>query len=298
MAMVTCIKVTTIDIPPGEVVFFRSLFAIPVIIVWLWTTHHLHDWLKTDNVLGHLWRGLIGCAGMALSFTALGLLPLPEATAIGYAAPLLVTILAAMFLGETVRFYRLAAVLLGLVGVVIVLAPRMSVLSVADASKLETVGAMAALMAAVFAALAQVFVRKLIQQERTMAIVFYFSVTCTLLSLITIPFGWVWPTPTQAALLIGAGLLGGLGQIMLTESYRHAETAVIAPFDYTSMLLALAIGYFAFAEVPTAAMLGGAALVVGAGLIIIFRERPARSRARQGAPRHDPAGLTCGSTRS
>ena len=284
MGMVTCIKITAIHVPPGEVVFFRSFFAIPVIVGWLWYTHHLHDWLKTDNLAGHIWRGIVGCAAMAFSFTALGLLPLPEVTAIGYAAPLMVTILAAMFLGETVRVYRLGAVLMGLAGVLIVLSPRLSVVSVADASKLETVGAMCALIAAVFAALAQVFVRKLVQIEKTMAIVFYFSVTCTVLSLVTIPFGWVMPTPTEAALLIGAGLLGGLGQILLTESYRHAETAVIAPFEYTSMLLALAIGYFAFAEIPTTPMLVGAALVVGAGLVIIFRERQLgleRGRARR-----------------
>ena len=189
MAMVTCIKLTAIHVPPGEIIFFRSFFALPVILGWLWYAHHLHDWLKTDNLAGHIWRGLVGCSAMALSFTALGLLPLPEVTAIGYAAPLLVTVLAAMFLGEVVRMYRLVA----------------------------------------------------------------------------------------------AGLLGGLGQILLTESYRHAEVAVIAPFEYTSMLLALGIGYFAFTEIPSIPMLIGAGLVVGAGLLIIYRERQLgleRGRAR------------------
>ena len=283
MAMVTCIKLTAIHVPPGEIIFFRSFFALPVILGWLWYAHHLHDWLKTDNLAGHIWRGLVGCSAMALSFTALGLLPLPEVTAIGYAAPLLVTVLAAMFLGEVVRVYRLVAVLIGLAGVLIVLSPRLSVLTVEDTSKLETIGAMCALMAAVFAALAQVFVRKLVRTEKTMAIVFYFSLTGSVLALFTIPFGWVWPTPGEAALLVGAGLLGGLGQIMLTESYRHAEVAVIAPFEYTSMLLALGIGYFAFTEIPTIPMLIGAGLVVGAGLLIIYRERQLgleRGRAR------------------
>jgi drug/metabolite transporter (DMT)-like permease len=177
-----------------------------------------------------------------------------------------------MFLGETVRLYRLGAVMLGLVGVLIVLAPRLGTLSVEDASKLETVGAMAMLLAAVFMALATIFVRKMVQTEQTAAIVFYFSLTTTLLSLLTIPFGWVMPTAQEAALLITAGLLGGFAQILLTTSYRHAEAAVIAPFEYTSMLLALAIGYALFAEVPTGAMLWGAALVVSAGLFIIWRE--------------------------
>ena len=171
------------------------------------------------------------------------------------------------------RLYRLGAVVLGLAGVLIVLYPRLSVLGIESATKLETVGAMAMLMAAVFMALAVIFVRKMVATEKTAAIVFYFSLTTTLLSLLSIPFGWVMPTAREAALLIAAGLLGGFAQILLTTSYRHAETAVIAPFDYTSMLLALAIGYTLFAEVPTGPMLAGAALVVSAGLFIIWRER-------------------------
>ena len=284
MAMVTCIKVVSIRVPTGEAVFFRSFFAIPVILVWLWLRHDLRDGLKTAKPMAPLWRGLVGGTAMGLSFTALGLLPLPEVTAIGYASPLLVTIFAAMFLGETVRLYRLGAVLLGLVGVLIVLAPRLGTLSVEDANKLETVGAMAMLLAAVFMALATIFVRKMVRTEQTAAIVFYFSLTTTVLSLATIPFGWVLPTAREAALLVAAGLLGGFAQILLTTSYRHAEAAVIAPFDYTSMLLALAIGYSLFAEAPTGPMLWGAALVVSAGLFIIWREHRLgleRGRARK-----------------
>jgi drug/metabolite transporter (DMT)-like permease len=210
---------------------------------------------------------------MALGFTALGLLPLPEVTAIGYGTPVLVTIFAAMFLGERIRTYRLAAVALGLIGVLIVLYPRLSGLSVESASKLETVGAMAVLLSTVFSALAACFVRKLVQTESTTAIVFYFSLTCSVLALMTLPFGWVIPAPEQLALLVGAGLLGGVGQILLTSSYRHADTAVIAPFEYTSILLALAVGWYVFDEAPTVPMLAGAGIVVVSGLIIIFRER-------------------------
>jgi drug/metabolite transporter (DMT)-like permease len=91
--------------------------------------------------------------------------------------------------------------------------------------------------------------------------------------LATLPFGWVWPTGFEAALLVGAGLLGGVGQILLTSSYREADASLVAPFDYASMLFALAIGWFVFAEVPTVAMLTGAALIVAAGILIILRER-------------------------
>ena len=118
--------------------------------------------------------------------------------------------------------------------------------------------------------------------EKTAAIVFWFSVTSTTMSLATLPFGWVWPTAWEAALLVGAGLMGGVGQIFLTTSYREADASVIAPFDYASMIFALLIGWFVFKEVPTWTMLGGAALVVTAGIVIIWREHQlGLERARQ-----------------
>lgn len=281
IVMASMIKATSAHIPAGQAVFFRSLFAIPVIVAWLAWRRELGTGLKTKNPMGHVWRGVVGTMAMGLGFAGLGYLPLPEVTAIGYAAPLLTVIFAAMFLGEEVRAFRTSAVILGMIGVLIVLAPRLSI-GPETASYSEAFGAMLVLGGAVFAALAQVFVRKLVQVEATAAIVFYFSLTATALSLVSLPFGWVWPTPGEAAILVGAGLLGGLGQILLTSSYREADASLVAPFDYASMLFALGIGYFIFAEVPTLAMLGGAALIVTAGILIIWRERQlGLERARQ-----------------
>ncbi len=272
MAMSSLIKATSEGIPPGQAVFFRSFFAIPVILAWLMIKHDLAHGLETRNPMGHVWRGLVGTTSMGLGFAGLGLLPLPEVTAIGYAAPILVVIFAAMFLGEQVRIFRLSMVALGMGGVLIVLAPRLN-LDPATADTAQTLGAVIVLMSAICAALAQVFVRKLVQTERTAAIVFWFSITASVLSLLTLPWGWSWPTATQWAMLVGAGFLGGVGQIVLTSSYRHADASLIAPFEYTSMLLAIGVGYFVFAEVPTGTMLAGAALVVAAGVGIIWRER-------------------------
>jgi drug/metabolite transporter (DMT)-like permease len=281
IVMASMIKATAAHVPAGQAVFFRSLFAVPVIVAWLAWRTELPTGLRTANPMGHVWRGVVGTAAMGLGFAGLGYLPLPEVTAIGYAAPLLTVVFAAMFLGEEVRVFRISAVALGMVGVLIVLTPRLS-LTPGTAGMAEAFGAMLVLGGAVFAALAQVFVRKLVQTEATAAIVFYFSLTATALSLVTLPFGWVWPTPWEAALLVGAGLLGGLGQILLTSSYREADASLVAPFDYASMLFALAIGYFVFHEVPTLAMLGGAALIILAGVLIIWRERKlGLERARQ-----------------
>ena len=272
IVMASLIKATAQHVPAGQAVFFRSFFAMPVIVVWLIWRQELVTGLKAKAPMGHVWRGVVGTLAMGLGFAGLGYLPLPEVTAIGYAAPLLTVIFAAMFLGEEVRLFRISAVILGMVGVLIVLAPRLSI-SPDQAGTAEALGAMLVLGGAVFAALAQVFVRKLVNTEKTAAIVFYFSLTATVLSLVTLPFGWVWPTAQETALLVLSGLLGGLGQILLTSSYREADASLVAPFDYASMLFALGIGYFVFAEVPTVTMLGGAALIVTAGILIIWRER-------------------------
>jgi drug/metabolite transporter (DMT)-like permease len=286
VAMASLIKATSDAVPPGQAVFFRSLFAIPVIGIWLAFRGELHIGLKTSNPMGHVWRGLVGTSAMGLGFAGLGLLPLPEVTAIGYAAPILVVIFAAMFLGEQVRLFRLSMVALGLVGVLIVLSPRLQVDPNAVDTR-ETLGAVIVLLSAVCAALAQVFVRKLVQTETTSAIVFYFSVTATVLSLLTLPWGWTLPSLEVVGLLICAGLLGGIGQILLTTSYRHADASLIAPFEYASMLLSIAVGYTIFGEVPGAATLAGGTMIVIAGILIILRERQLgieRARQRKTGP--------------
>ncbi|NBR53644.1 MAG: DMT family transporter [Rhodobacteraceae bacterium] len=271
VGMASLIKATAGHVPPGEAVFFRSFFAIPVIVIWLAMRRELHLGVRTSNPLGHFWRGLIGTTSMGLGFAGLGLLPLPEVTAIGYASPLLVVIFAAMFLNEKVGVYRLGAVALGMAGVLIVLSPRLTV-GASSSDAREALGAIVVLGAAFFASLAQVFVRKLVATESTATIVFWFSVTASALSTITIFWGWVIPAPREAIFLIIAGLLGGVGQILLTSSYRLADASVIAPFEYTSMLLAIGVGFFVFGEVPTKVMLLGAAIIISAGVIIILRE--------------------------
>lgn len=281
IVMSAVIKGTQGRVPAGEVVFFRSFFAIPVILAWLVWRGELKQGLRARDPMGHVWRGFAGTVAMGLGFAGLSFLPLPEVTALGYAAPLLTVVFAAMFLGEEVRAFRISCVILGMIGVMVVLAPRLS-LTPGAAGTAEALGAMLVLGGAVFASLAQVFVRKLVLSETTSSIVFRFSVTSTLLSFVTLPLGWVVPSAQDAAMLVGAGLMGGAGQIFLTASYREADASLVAPFDYASMLFSLAIGYLVFAEVPSRAMLMGAVLIVTAGVLIIWREhRLGIERSRQ-----------------
>lgn len=265
-------------VPAGELVFFRSFFAFFPIILYLAYTRQLHGAMATSDIFGHIWRGVVGVVSMLCAFYALTLLPLPESIAINYASPLMIVVLSAVFLKEQVRIYRWSAVLIGFVGVLIIVWPRLSLFSSGDFSHSEAVGAVFALIAALSSAVAMMLVRKLVRHERTATIVIYFSLTSTIIALFTLPFGWVVPQWWQFALLVGAGFAGGIAQIFLTECYRHAEMSTIAPFEYTSMLLGLGIGYVVFGDVPTVQMLIGSSIVIAAGIFIIFREHKLSGR--------------------
>ena len=157
--------------------------------------------------------------------------------------------------------------------------PRLSL----EGGEKELIGTVMILTSALLASLAQIFVKAMASKESTAAIVFYFSGTATLLSLLTIPWGWVWPSPQEWILLVGAGLVGGAGQILVTSSYRFADASLLAPYTYSSMIWALIIGYFVFDELPTLQMLGGAALVICAGVFIVWREQKlGKDRAARG----------------
>ncbi|MBY6122208.1 DMT family transporter [Mameliella alba] len=285
--MASLIKASSAHVPTGEAVFFRSFFAMPVIVAWLAMRGDLKTGLKAKKPVLHVWRGLIGVTAMGCGFAALGLLPLPEVTALGFAAPMLTVLLAALLLGERLRLFRLSAVVLGLVGVCIVLWPRLTLDSVDDAAML---GVALVLASAVMRALAQIQIRRMVAVEETSAIVFYFSLTATGFSLLTLPFGWVVPDAHVLAMLVGAGLIGGVAQIFITSAYRFAGAAVVAPFDYASILFAILFGYVFFDEVPTVMVLIGSAIVIAAGGIIIWRERQLGIQRGKARPNMTPQG--------
>ncbi|UWR22580.1 DMT family transporter [Sulfitobacter sp. S190] len=298
MVMAALIKTASDTVPPGQAVFFRSLFAFPVILIWLWQQHDLSTGLIPRNLMGHVWRGVFGTSAMALTFGGLGLLPLPEVTAIGYATPLFTVLFAAFFLGERVRLFRLSAVGLGLIGVMIVLLPRLQTTD-DPLSAAATIGALMVLAAAVLRALVQIHLRQLVKTEHTAAIVFYFSLTATCLSLLTLPLGmatgwsglqWVNPGWTIAGLMITAGLIGGVAQILVTSSFRFGAASMLAPFDYASMIFASLIGWVVFGELPTSTIVIGAALVTAGGVLIIWRERQLgldRNKSKANLPSHE-----------
>jgi drug/metabolite transporter (DMT)-like permease len=264
------IKLVGESFPTGEIVFFRSFFALVPLAAFLSVQGELATAIRTTRPLGHFLRGGIGVIAMFLNFAGIARLPLADATAIFYAAPIFTVALAALILKERVRIYRWSAVTIGFCGVVLTLLPH---LGEGPSSGRESLGAVFSLSAAVIAAFAMIQVRRLTETERTGAIVLYFSLVSALFGLLTLPFGWVFPNGTEFAIMVAIGVLGGVAQICLTQSYRLGDASLIAPFEYSSMLFALAIGYVVFGEVPVTLVLAGAAITIGAGIFVILRER-------------------------
>jgi drug/metabolite transporter (DMT)-like permease len=283
VGMASCIKAAG-DVPAGQIVFFRSFFAVLPIILFLAWRGELRTALHTQRPLGHVARGLVGVTSMALGFFALTRLPLPEAITLGYAQPMLIVAFSAIFLGETVRLYRWSAVVIGMIGVVIVSWPNITLFDVEAVDNRETVGVIAALAAAAFSAVALLLVRGLVATERSATIALWFSLTASALAVLSIPFGWQSLTQAQALLLICSGFFGGTAQIIMTEAYRHAEASTAAPFEYTSLLLGILIGYFLFGDIPTAYTIVGGAIVAAAGIFIVWRERQLGIKRRASMP--------------
>lgn len=271
----------------GEVTLFRAGFALIVIVLWMVLRGDFPRVLATSRWGGHLLRSTIGSCGMFFGFGALRLLSLPSATAFSFATPLLTVALAALILKEQVRFYRWAAVILGLLGVLVMTGVLHA--GAATTGSTPLLGALVALSGATCAAGAAIQTRRLLRTERTPTIIFYFMTLATLASALLLLAGTIWPIALPGAALMHSqtfrapslhdgvvlamiGVFGGLGQILVTESFRHADASILAPFDYASMLWALVLGYALFGEIATPEILQGAAIVVVAGLFVIWRE--------------------------
>jgi drug/metabolite transporter (DMT)-like permease len=280
--------------PIGQIVFYRSVFAlVPLFLIYAWRGE-LAAVVRTERPLGQAGRGVLSIAGMFFNFGAVARLPLVESNAIAFTSPLFSVALAALILSERVRVYRWSAVIIGFVGVLVVLSPHVSdnELSIAMAEGTSLIGIICAIGGALANAGTVIQTRRLAKSETTSSIVFYFSLCCALAGLATWPFGWITPTRTEMVILVSIGFLGGTGHIFLTESYRYASASVVAPFDYTTMIWALVLGYAMFGEAPTPAIVVGSVIITGAGLFVIWRERQLAVIRRQSVLRQPGTAAT------
>lgn len=257
-------------VPVGEVVFFRSFFALVPLFFLVPHTVGLAVMVRTRRPWLHLIRSAVGSSGMFLNFAALKLLPLADITAFGFVQPIFAVMLAALVLKEVIGPYRGAAVVVGFAGVILMIQPHGGLLAIAAHGL--SAGAGLALTGALASAFVVIYIRQMSATEKSETIVFYFMTFCAVISALTLiwwraPLSW-----TSAIWLTLAGIFGGFGQIAMTFSYRYAEPSLLAPFDYTSMIWAVTFGFLVFGEIPAAFVLIGASIVTAAGVFIAFRE--------------------------
>jgi drug/metabolite transporter (DMT)-like permease len=266
-AMAACVKYLGSAVPSGQIIFVRGVISMTVLAALAWRLDGLRL-LKTRNFRGHALRSLSGTISMFCLFAALTMIPLADVIAITFTAPMFLTVLAMLFLGERIHVFRWTALAIGFLGVVIMVGPHLT-FGAGNAA-----GVLVAIGAAVFSALAMMFLRGMSGGggEHAITITFYFSLTSTVCAALTALAGWPVPTAEQWGVIVATGFLGVVGQLLMTLSYRHAEASTIAPLDYTNLIVAVVLGYLVFDEIPGRSTFIGAPLVVMAGLVILWRE--------------------------
>ncbi|WP_244592226.1 DMT family transporter [Azospirillum palustre] len=271
------VRLASVEAPIGQIVFFRSAFAIPPIVAYLMWRRQFPSALRTRQPVGHLKRNFYGGMAMVLSFVSLAYLPLALATALGFLAPLLAVPAAMLFLRERPGAVAIGAALVGFAGVVLMLVPAFEG-PTPDRGTL--IGVAAGLAMAFATAAGRVQIKTLTATEAPGTIAFYFALLCALGGLASWPFGWVTPSGLSLACLIGAGISGGLAHITMTEAMARASVSTQAPFDYTAMLWALILDAAIFGLLPSPVSLAGAFVIAASALVVPLSGRfTARSEA-------------------
>jgi len=253
-----------------ELVFYRSLFSLPVVLFWVLKRESLAS-LRPNRPLAHVWRSALGLVSMGLTFQALILLPLADATAINFTAPIFATILSFLVLREDVGIHRWGAVALGFIGVLIVARP--------GGSSLPILGVAIALVGAVGQAGVTTTLRHLQRSENIGAIVFWFAIAGIGVGALLLPFfGHLHGSKAMVLVMVG-GFAGGVGQLLMTSSLR-APVSVVSPFDYLQIVAATVYGWMLFSDVPSLHTVTGAALIASSGIYTAWREH--RRRVKEG----------------
>ncbi|CAK0753810.1 S-adenosylmethionine uptake transporter [Azospirillaceae bacterium] len=250
-----------------EISFFRSLFALGPTLIMVWAGGGLSS-VRTDRFGSHLRRALIGVSSIFLIFWSFQLLPLADAIAISFSAPLFLTALSVPLLGERVGAWRWGAVAVGFSGVLIMVHPDRG---------LFQLGALVSLAGAVAYALAMITIRDLSRTERPTTIVFWFTLMATLITGALLPLAWQTPDGEDLLMLAAVGLLAGVAQQVVTNAFSLGPPAVLGAFNYAAILWATLFGWLFFGDIPSLTVLAGAAVGIASGLFIVFRETRRRT---------------------
>ena len=250
------------DYPVGQVLFFRGFCGIIPILFLIPKDRYL-DFYKTTRPFLHFKRCLAGLIALVSIFVALRNLPLATVVSISFAAPIFITIFSIFLLKEKVGIYRWLAVLVGFVGIIFITEPGFSSLN------LYYIYPIIFCLGLSYVAIA---IRKLSSTEPAWLISFFFSFSIMLLSFLSFYQGWILPSLIDLFLLSMVGILGGLANLWLSQSYKYSEVSLVSPLKYLALVFAIIFGYFIWNEIPTSKTLLGSSLVILSSFIIFRRE--------------------------
>lgn len=268
-AMHTMIKDVAKDIHPFEIAFFRNLFGF-VVLAPIFMKQGLAP-LRTKRLGLLTWRAIFNSAAMAMYFLSISLIPLADATALSFTAPIFVTLLAIPILGERIGLNRGLAIVCAFGGAMVILRPGFQEIEI---------GTVLVLVSALFWASAILVIKVLSRTESSVTVTAYMGLLMTPISLIPALFVWSWPSWDILGMLAIMGLLGTIAQYAMTEALRFGETHVIMPMDYTRLLWMAIAGWLVFQEVPTIYTWIGGLMIAGSASYIAWRESRKNKVAR------------------
>ena len=252
----------SVDYPIGQVLFFRGFFGI-LFYFFIIPKERLRNFYYTKRAGLHFLRCMSGLVALVAIFIALRKLPLATVVSISFAAPIFTTILSIFLLSEKVGIYRWLAVIIGFIGILIITEPGISQLNIYYVFPV---------IFCLGLSYVAITLRQLSTTEPVWLISFYFSLSITLLSFLSIPQGWVMPSLKDFIFLSLVGIFGGVANLWLGQSYKYSEVSLVTPLKYLALFFAIIFGYFIWGEVPTYKTLFGASLVIVSTLIIFRRE--------------------------
>ncbi len=250
------------DYPVGQVLFFRGFCGI-IPILFLIPKDRFLNFYKTERPILHIKRCLAGLIAIVSIFVALRNLPLATVVSISFASPIFTTIFSIFLLNEKVGFYRWLAVFVGFIGIIIISEPGFSSLNI------YYIYPIIFCLGLSYVAIA---IRKLSSTEPVWLISFFFSFSILIFSFFSLYQKWIMPSLIDLILLSSIGILGGIANLWLSQSYKFSEVSLVSPLKYLALVFAIVFGYFIWDEIPTIKTLMGALLVILSSFIIFRRE--------------------------
>jgi drug/metabolite transporter (DMT)-like permease len=271
------IRLLSTQVESVQTAFFRAVISV-ILLLPMIAAGRVKPW-RSKRIVGHFWRTAMGTGSMVLGFYAVSMLPLADATAIAFSQPLFSVVVAALVLGEKVRWRRWSATVIGFAGVLIMARPGEGSLQL---------GALVALANAAAVSISILLVRRLSDSETPLMILTQFAIFSTILLAVPAILVWRWPDLWGWVLAVGIALSATVGQYFWVQAFKSGEMSAVAPFEYMRLPFAVFVGWLIWGEMPVIWTYLGASIVIGSALYIAHREHQLARERRRAAPAPRP----------